>query len=81
MSKMPFNINFFCLIPLSTARFLHFSVGQKYSNIESPIKNIIPHEGAIRQGSGHLAYSIAPFNEKMGVYGAMGYQIIFEKEV
>lgn len=27
-----------------------------------------------------LKQVVTPFNEKMGVYGVMGYQIIFEKE-
>lgn len=27
-----------------------------------------------------LKQVVTPFNEKLGVYGAMGYQIIFEKE-
>ncbi len=27
-----------------------------------------------------LKQIVTPFNEKLGVYGAMGYQIIFEKE-
>lgn len=27
-----------------------------------------------------LKQVVMPFNEKVGVYGAMGYQIIFEKE-
>lgn len=27
-----------------------------------------------------LKQVVTPFNEKMGVYGAIGYQIIFEKE-
>lgn len=28
-----------------------------------------------------LKQIVTPFNEKIGVYGAFGYQIIFEKEV
>lgn len=28
-----------------------------------------------------LKQVVTPFSEKMGVYGAIGYQIIFEKEI
>ena len=28
-----------------------------------------------------LKQIVVPFNEKMGVYGASGYEIIFEKEI
>lgn len=41
-------------------------------------KNIIVSEA---ENGWRLKQVVTPFSEKMGVYGVMGYQIIFEKEI
>ena len=41
-------------------------------------KSVIQSEA---KGGWRLKQVVAPFNEKMGVYSAVGYQIIFEREL
>lgn len=50
----------------------------KAGGIFDKCKEIIMEEA---KNGWRLKQVIIPYNEKLGVYGALGYQIIFEREV
>lgn len=50
----------------------------KASEAFDECKGIIVSEA---ENGWRLKQVVTPFNEKMGVYGAVGYEIIFEREI
>lgn len=57
-----------------SAKTFHIKAG----GIFEKCKEIVAEEAA---NGWRLKQIMTPYNEKMGVYGASGYQIIFEKEL